>query len=472
MTKRPSLSRPGVLWVWMLLLSTAIAFRTSAAPRGNATALDRYVAKPDPAYAWHTVKNLKVGDTTVTQIDMTSQTWLTTNEVSPSTWRHWVNVIRPPGAKSTTALLIISGGNNRDPDPPAPSKELIAVANAVHSVVAEVRMIPNQPTMFANDGVQRVEDDLIAYTWDKYLRTGDERWPARLPMTKAAVRAMDTVTAFTKTPEGGGQAIESFVVAGASKRGWTTWTTAIVDSRVVGICPIVIDLLNIEPSFIHHYQAYGGYAEAVGDYVQHDIMSWQGTPQYKALMKIEEPFQYRDRLTLPKLMLNACGDQFFLPDSSQFYFGQLPGVKYLRYVPNADHSMRGSDAYDTLAAWHYLLLNHGHFPEFGWTNMPDGSIRVTTTDAPKEIKLWQAATPKDRDFRLEVAGRIWWPTRLEPESPGVYVARVSQPAKGYAAYMVELTYDVGAPTSLKVTTNVRVTPEAMPYPGPVPVKKH
>ena len=442
-----------------------------AAAEKRLTALDRYVAKPDPAYAWHTVRTQKVGDATVSQLDMTSQTWLTTNEVSPAVWRHWVTVIRPPGAKSHTALLIVSGGNNRDPNPPAPSKELLLLAQASQSVVAEVRMIPNQPTVFDNDGVQRVEDDLIAYTWDKFMRTGDDRWPARLPMTKAVVRAMDTVTAFTKSAEGGGDAIETYVVAGASKRGWTTWTTAIVDPRVVGISPIVIDLLNLVPSFKHHYQAYGGYAEAVGDYVRQGVMDWIDTPEYAALMKIEEPFEYRDRLTMPKLMINACGDQFFLPDSSQFYFDRLPGIKYLRYVPNADHSLRGSDAYDTLMAWHWLLINHGHFPEFSWANLPDGSIRVVAKDAPKAVKLWQAATPQDRDFRLEVTGRIWWPTTLEPESPGVYMARMTKPAHGYAAFMVELTYDVGAPAPIKLTTGVRVTPEEMPFPVPKAQKK-
>lgn len=57
-------------------------------------------------------------------------------------------------------------------------------------------------------------------------------WIARLPMTKAAVRAMDSVIAFTeKTRQ---THITQYIVGGASKRGWTSWTTAAVDKRVVG----------------------------------------------------------------------------------------------------------------------------------------------------------------------------------------------------------------------------------------------
>ena len=103
--------------------------------------------------------------------------------------------------------------------------------------------MPNQPVVFMDDPAKkpRTEDDFIAYTWDKFLRTGDEKWPARLPMTKSAVRAMDAVTQFAAAPEGGGQKVARFVVSGASKRGWTTWTTAAVDKRVIAIAPAVID---------------------------------------------------------------------------------------------------------------------------------------------------------------------------------------------------------------------------------------
>ena len=54
-----------------------------------------------------------------------------------------------------------------------------------------------------------------------------------------------------------GNQITSWAVAGASKRGWTTWTTAAVDSRVICIAPVVLDVLNFVKNLHHMWRAYG-----------------------------------------------------------------------------------------------------------------------------------------------------------------------------------------------------------------------
>jgi PhoPQ-activated pathogenicity-related protein len=257
--------------------------------------------------------------------------------------------------------------------------------------------------------------------------------------------------------------VDGFVVAGGSKRGWTTWTTAAVDKRVVAIIPCVIDLLNIEPSMLHHYGAYGFWAPAIGNYTAFRIMDWNGTPQYHALMKIVEPYEYRKRFTMPKFIVNAGGDQFFLPDSSQFYFNDLPGVKYLRYIPNADHSLKGSDAFETLLACYNAVLNKLPLPQFSWTVLKDDSIQVTAKDTPTEVKLWQATNPDARDFRLETLGPKYESTPLRDQGGGVYLAKVPNPPKGWTAFFAELTYPSGCQFPFKFTTQVKVVPDVLPY---------
>src|SRR5437870_9107850 len=440
-----------------------------ASPRAQSpeTALDRYVAAPDPNFAWRVVRELPAEGATATLIDMTSQRWLTEEEVERPLWTHWITVVRPALVTSDVALLFITGGGNDRPPPARPPAWLVDAARDTGTVTAELRLVPNQPVIFKDDPSRkpRSEDDFIAYTWDKYLRTGDERWPARLPMTKSAVRAMDAVTAFTSSREGGGAAVTRFVVSGGSKRGWTTWTTAAVDRRVIAIAPLVIDLLNVEPSFIHHWRAYGPWSDAVKDYEQQGIMNWMGTPQFRALMKIEEPYEYRDRLTLPKFIVNASGDQFFLPDSSRFYFDDLHGEKHLRYVPNASHSLDKTDALESVQAFYAAIVKNVPRPEIKWTFDRDGSIKVVAKQRPDSVLVWQAVNPTARNFRQDAIGNAYQRTVLTPSGPNTWVARVPPPPKGWTAFFVEMSFPSGGKYPFKETTGIRVLPDTLPYPA-------
>ena len=466
---RPRSPFPGslVLVALTLALISALPLRAAdTARRGKTeTALDRYVAKPDASFAWKKAAEVNNASGTAYVLDLVSQNWLTPAEVDRTEWRHWLTIIKPANLTHSTALLVISGGSNKPGNPPKPSRELIEVAKATRSVVAEIRMVPNQPLTFHGDGQPRTEDDLIAYSWDQFLRTGDERWPARLPMTKSVVRAMDAVTAFLASDEGGQATVTTFVVSGGSKRGWTTWTTAAVDRRVVALAPMVIDVLNVEKSMDHHFRAYGFYAPAVGDYVTHHIMDWNGTPELKALYAIEDPFSYRDRLTMPKLLINACGDQFFLPDSSPYYFDQLPGEKFLRYIPNTDHGLKNTDAYQTLSAWHQAILQRTPLPQFSWKRSAEGTLTVTAKTKPTSVLLWQATNPTARDFRLETLGPVWTSTPVDAAGDS-YSTKVTAPAAGWTASFIELTFALGADTPLKLTTDIAVTPDTLPFPSP------
>ena len=448
----------------LILFTTCCLWLCGTAQAAKLTALDRYVAKPDTNYSYRLVSTIPGAGATTFVLEMKSQAWLTTQEVNQPVWQHWLTIIKPDNVAHPTALLFITGGSLDRPAPKSPDGNLLHVALATKSVVAELRGVPNQPLTFVGETKGRSEDALIAYTWDKFLRTGDEKWPARLPMTKSAVRALDAVTGFCASDEGGKTKVNSFVVAGASKRGWTTWTTAIVDKRVVAIIPIVIDMLNIEPSFEHHYAAYGFWAPAIKDYTNLQLMDWMGTKEHRALMEIEDPYAYRDRLTMPKFLINACGDQFFLPDSSQFYFNDLPGPTYLRYVPNADHSLKNSDALQTLQNCYHAVLTGAKLPQFSWKFMPDGAIHATTKDKPMEVKLWQATNPTARDFRLETIGPTWTSSALEVGAGGAFVGKIETPTNGWSAFFVELTYpnDKGSPP-FKFTTGVRVLPDKLPY---------
>ncbi len=447
---------------WLAALWLAAALQ-AATP----TALDRYVAEPDPAFRYQRVGTYTGAGYLAYVLEMDSQNWRSPAEVDRTTWKHWLTILVPGRVDSTTGLLFINGGSNNG-GPPGPLEFFLlgSVAAQTRTVVADLRMVPNQPLTFAGESAPRSEDAILAYSFDKYLRTGDEKWPALLPMTKAAVRAMDVITDFVRQPEAGGRTVDRFVVAGGSKRGWTAWLTAAVDSRVVGVIPLVIDLLNLEPSFFHHWQAYGFWAPAIQDYEKIGFMAWIGSEESRSLLKIIDPFEYRDRLTMPKYIVNAAGDEFFLPDSSQFYFDSLPGQKYLRYVPNTGHSLEASDALNSAAAFYQALITGAPLPRFSWQMPAEGGIIVNAQDTPTAIVLWQATNAAARDFRAVTLGpNPWTGTPLGSAAPGRYEASVPRPPQGWTAYFVELTYPV-SPFLLKVTTPLRVVPDTLPFRPP------
>ena len=65
---------------------------------------------------------------------------------------------------------MITGGSNGKEPPTKASDMVVQTAVKTGSVVAELKMVPNQPLRFTGEDRDRYEDAFIAYTWDKYLR--------------------------------------------------------------------------------------------------------------------------------------------------------------------------------------------------------------------------------------------------------------------------------------------------------------
>jgi PhoPQ-activated pathogenicity-related protein len=440
----------------------------SAGSQGAAqqTAMDRYVATPDPSYRYELVKSTPGEDLSVYVIQLTSQTWRNAQEVDHPVWKHWLTVAVPKKAKGSTGMLIISGGSTSPTPPKNPDLLLVTIARSTKVVAAELRNIPNEPLVFLDENKPRREDEIIAYTWNKFLKTGQDTWPVRLAMTKAAVRAMDTVTEFCAKLDGGPVKVDKFIIGGGSKRGWTTWMAAAVDKRVAAIMPIAIDMLNTRPSFEHHYRAYGFWAPALKDYTDMGLMARIEDPGWKKLMKIEDPYEYRDRLTLPKYIINSAGDQYFLPDSSRFYFKDLKGENYLRYIPNSDHSLKDTDIAQSVLAYIGSVVSGTPRPRFSWKLEQEGVLRVKSETAPSEVKLWQANNPNARDFRLMTLGPVWKSSPLMNQGQNTFTAQVARPEKGWTAFFIELTFPASATPPLKFTTEVRVIPDTLPFEAP------
>lgn len=440
--------------------------------------LDRYIIEAGPpSYEVYGVMPFEYEGQTIRfhVLDLKSQTFRP-GEVEPAQWQHWLVLVTPPVITTDTALIVISGGRNTDtpsfdPNDLSTEAEIAAgFAARMGAVAVLLPTVPNQPLDFG-DGVPRREDDAIAYTYGRYLDGGDEFWPLLLPMTKSAVAAMDVTQDYIA---GLGRDIADFVVTGASKRGWTTWLTGAADDRVKAIAPIVIDILNMQTQMNYHHQAYNAYSEAVEEYVNFNVFDRFDTERGQKLLEIVDPYSYLPMLTMPKLIINSTGDQFFLPDSAQFYVHDLPGETRLRYLPNTGHGVEQGesirDLADSLLSFFQEVANDTPLPSFSWEVTEHNKIEVTTDPAfpPSSVSLWTATVSGEkRDFRYDSVGDIWESQALsDSDSDGVYVASVPTPTEPntWTGFFVDLTFDhAGVPHTF--STELRVTPDTMPF-GP------
>lgn len=427
------------------------------------TPIDEYVAKDDAAYGW-SIRDMVAGEGyTLFVLHLKSQTWRAASEVDRPVWEHTLLVVKPKEVVTDIGFLRIGGGENGKPREQAAADNLVRFATATGSVTAEVMHVPNQPLVLFNDGEKREEDNLVALSQRKFMDTGDPMWLVRNAMVKSAVRAMDAVQELLASEQGGKVSVQKFVVSGGSKRGWTTWLTGAMDQRVVAIIPVVIDALNQQKTRPHRFASYGFWSPSLKDYLRHGLLERMRSPEMEKLVAIEDPYSYRERLTLPKFLVNATGDEFFPPDSSQFYYDDLVGEKHLRYVPNVKHDLKGSDARDSILAFYRAILTNQPRPRYSWKLEDDGTFRVQCTDKPVEVKLWQATNPKARDFRAQVVGRIYASSPLADQGDGVYIGRVEAPKAGFTAYFVEMTFDSGHPEPFKFTTRVNILPDVLPF---------
>lgn len=456
----------------IFLVSFFIALVLSPALAGSPdSALEDYVTKPDPNFNYTLFAPPQMGDGyTLYIFYMSSQQWRSEGEVDRWIWTHWLAMIVPTETTTDTAMLIVAGGNNYDPPDPGATEVAIGaeIAKSSGSIVSVIGQIPNQPLVFPDEPYAHSEDELVAYSFDKALDTGDWEWPVYLPMTKASVRAMDTIQVVTTNPAVAPVPVSEFVVTGFSKRGAITWLTAVVDPRVRAIAPGVFDILNMDEQVEHHFSAYGFYSDALDDFVNYNILRRVRTPEGQALMKVVDPISYKERLTMPKFILNSSGDPFYTPDSARFYFNELEGEKLIRYVANTGHELETepdniTDAITSLVSWYLNVIYNVPRPQISWQHVNDQL--VVQTDRPAYARFWQAHNPTARDFRLETIGRSWVPTPLSLTPQLSYAVPVPVPSEGWTAYFVDLIFPSlipGVPPQT-YSTSIYINPDTLPF---------
>ena len=421
-----------------------------AAPPAQGPLAD-YVAKPDASYRWVKKRTGNFLSASYTELILTSQTW------RDITWKHQLFVIKPYSMQQDPhhALLFITGGNWRDeleqPSSPGPSNDAarlyVSLAELLKTPVAVLFHVPQQP-IFGG----KKEDAAIAYTFDEFLKTGDSEWPLLLPMVKSAVRGMDAVQEFSQ--QAWSLELKTFTVTGASKRGWTTWLTGATDPRVTAIAPMVIDMLNMGPQLEHQEQTWGDMSYKIRDYTERGLHKQLRSASGRTLRAIVDPFEYREQLQQPKLMILGTNDPYWTLDALNLYWSELAGEKYILYMPNKGHGLGDyGRVFGSLNAIHQHVANGRPLPKLSWEfAQQDRVLRLTIHSSPPAAKViaWVATSPT-KDFR-----EAKWESSAMHADGQRQVFDLPLPQQGFAAVLGEAEY-ASDDAPYFFSTNVRIS---------------
>lgn len=416
----------GITW----LLIPFIGFSQSSTTPEKA--LKSYINNGDQTYSWEIKDSGKLGNSKVYQVLLTSQKW------RGITWRHQLTIVVPYTIQYDGAMLFIAGGSDKDEQPNWNKEDkmwpiLGAIAAKNKAIVALIKQVPNQPLY---DG--KTEDELISYTLHQFKQDKDYSWPLLFPMVKSAVRGMDAIQEFSS--KNLNQPIKNFVISGASKRGWTTWlSNAIDDNRVKAIGPMVIDMLNMPKTLRYQFETYGEYSIQIEDYVKLGIPQGTDTKDGKAITAMIDPYSYREKLTVPKIIFIGTNDEYWTADAIKHYYDKIPGKNLIHYVPNAGHDLGGGkQALEALSAFFGLTLQNKEYPVSTW-NVVKGKDGFEITVNAKSEDLLDAAiwgtTSADRDFR----NNLWLTRRVKPVGSTVKYT-IPFVKKGFQAFYIDLKY--------------------------------
>jgi len=417
------------------------AHALSAAPGSGENALLRYLHQPDAHFEWN---SRGTGTPEVTCLKLSSQKW------RDSIWRHEVYVFTPAELRHPDAALLLITGS-RSLDRYIPYLRLLAERAGARAAV--LNNVPNQPLY---DG--RKEDALIAYTFQQYLESGDETWPLLFPMVKSAVRAMDAVSQFAEKQ--GGRPVRRFVLTGASKRGWTTWLTAPNDPRVVGMAPMVFDILNMHVQTDWAERVWGRQSEQIADYTEAGLIGRTGDARREKLYEWIDPYANRRRYHIPLLVLLGTNDPYWVVDSTRHYFRDFAEPKAIHQTPNLGHDIgRSRPMLRTLAAFFRTVIEGRSLPRLTAVvrggRYESADIEVRSSEPVVSMKVWTAASD-DRDFR----DARWTAATLRP-GDGRRLARYHVPLrrKGYRAVLFEAGYKDSGGNDYTLSTEVTVVPD-------------
>jgi PhoPQ-activated pathogenicity-related protein len=184
------------------------------------------------------------------------------------------------------------------------------------------------------------------------------------------------------------------------------------------------------------------YSVQIEDYVKLGIPQTSRSEKGMAITTMVDPYSYRKKLTMPKMIFMGTNDEYWTVDAIKHYIDSIPGQNFITYVPNVGHSLGDKkQALTTLSAFFGQTLAGSSYPVLNWNisqNKKGATLKVdATADILVDAILWSTDS-EDTDFRNDK-----WSGKslgLKSKKPSTVTALQPYPEKGYCAFYLDLKY--------------------------------
>jgi len=214
----------------------------------------------------------------------------------------------------------------------------------------------------------------------------------------------------------------------------------------------VFDILNMPVQIVHQRAFWGAYSPMIDAYTDKGLEQGMDSDRGFRLGWMVDPYNFRDRLTMPKLVILGSNDPYWPADAVNFYYPGLPSPKLLLIAPNSGHGLDDQmRVLGSLGGFFRLLAEKKPIPQPRWQWTEAGDLlrlEMTAETAPAEARVWVARSAV-RDFREA----NWEDANLEVADGGA-AAEIDRAEGQYLAAYGELVFMVD---------NLRLTVSTQPY---------
>lgn len=414
--------------------------------------LKDYMASKEEVYGWEIHSIIHDPGVTTINLYVTSQKW------QGVIWKHFVVIYVPTNVVVAKSFNFLDGGRIIggvpqfiDTSAPIHGPVLALMREFSESagiITCLVRNLPMLPTLGQNQ-----EETYMQHTFEMMAETRDVNWNPLKPMIKGAIQCHNAIEEVVKQETG--VDILKYAVSGLSKRGLTTYFSAIFDKRVEAIAPIVMDYLNTTKGYERQLEV----NDTPIDPAQIELFSNVGAfysnpkPLGQYMVKTVDPYYYLDSLKLPIYSLLGTNDPFYSIDLAKFYVKDLEDIS-LVYQRNIDHNI-GFQYVLAALYWYYSMITGTRLPTLSWTDVENSNeLKITVTvndDSYSEVRLVTARSSTENFLKEK------FNSSKKSTSGKTFTITVPKNSTKYLAAYVEVAYQLNTNIQHPMFNNLEYT---------------